>query len=32
VGPTVLGVRGFLERVRFALDPSESLFYFGSTG
>jgi len=35
-GPTVLGVVGFLERVRFALDPGTgrdaSTFYFGLTG
>jgi hypothetical protein len=32
-GPIVLGYRGFLERVRFALDPGvvpgEQKFYFG---
>jgi len=32
-GPVVLGFRGFLERIRFALDPGtahdEQLFYFG---
>ncbi len=32
-GPTVLGYRGFLERIRFALDPGvipgEQMFYFG---
>ncbi|MCP4627568.1 MAG: hypothetical protein GY850_29240 [bacterium] len=32
-GPTVLGYRGFLERIRFALDPGlipgEQIFYFG---
>lgn len=34
-GPVVLGYRGFLERIRIALDPgvgppSQQLFYFGS--
>ena len=33
-GPTVLGFRGFLERIRFAVDPGEKpyqqLFYFGT--
>jgi hypothetical protein len=32
-GPTVLGYRGFLERIRFAFDPGvvpgEQIFYFG---
>jgi hypothetical protein len=32
-GPIVLGYRGFLERIRFALDPGivpgEQIFYFG---
>ncbi len=32
-GPVVLGYRGFLERIRFALDPGivpgEQIFYFG---
>jgi hypothetical protein len=32
-GPAVLGYRGFLERIRFALDPGispgEQIFYFG---
>jgi hypothetical protein len=32
-GPIVLGFRGFLEKLRIALDPgvrhSEQLFYFG---
>jgi predicted aspartyl protease len=27
-GPTVLGWRGCLERMRFALDPAEEQFYF----
>ena len=27
-GPTVIGWTGALERLRFAVDPSESLFYF----
>ena len=26
-----LGYRGFLERVRFAIDPASQLFYFGPT-
>jgi len=34
-GPIVLGYRGFLERIRFALDPGvapgEQMFYFGLT-
>ena len=33
VGPIVLGFRGFLEKIRFALDPGvvsgEQMFYFG---
>ena len=29
-GPTVIGWRGALERIRFAIDPSEESFYFGS--
>ncbi len=33
-GPLVLGYRGFLEKIRFALDPGvvpgEQIFYFGS--
>ena len=35
-GPIVLGYLGFLERIRFAIDPGmsvgEQLFYFGSDG
>lgn len=35
-GPIVLGYRGFLERIRFALDPGvvagEQMFYFGLAG
>lgn len=35
-GPIVLGVRGFLNRVRFAVDPGagtdEAVFFFGATG
>jgi hypothetical protein len=35
-GPIVLGYRGFLERIRFALDPGivpgEQMFYFGLPG
>lgn len=27
--PNFLGLTGFLERVRFAIDPEESAFYFG---
>jgi len=33
-GPTVLGYRGLLERVRFALDPGTGgppMFFFGPT-
>jgi hypothetical protein len=29
-GPTVLGWKGCLERIRFAFDPSEETFYFGA--
>lgn len=28
-GPTFLGYRGLLERIRFALDPQANNFYFG---
>lgn len=28
--PSFLGLSGFLERLRFALDPSENAFYFGA--
>lgn len=28
-GPTVIGWRGALERIRFAVDPVEEHFYFG---
>lgn len=31
-GKTFLGYTGLLEHLRFALDPSSNLFYFGSTG
>lgn len=35
-GPVVLGYRGFLERLRFALDPGsqpeDAWFFFGSAG
>jgi hypothetical protein len=27
--PNFLGLSGFLERIRFAVDPAESTFYFG---
>ena len=27
-GPSVIGWRGCLERMRFALDPGEEAFYF----
>lgn len=27
----IIGYNGCLERIRFAVDPSETLFYFGST-
>jgi len=29
-GPTVIGWKGCLERLRFAVDPEESAFYFGA--
>ena len=29
-GPSVIGYNGFLERVRFAVDPTTNLFYFGA--
>ena len=28
--PSILGLTGFLERIRFAIDPGEDRFYFGS--
>jgi hypothetical protein len=28
--PSILGLTGFLERIRFAIDPSENRFYFGA--
>jgi len=28
-GGTFLGFGGFLERIRFAIDPSDNFFYFG---
>ncbi len=28
--PAFIGLGGFLERIRFAVDPSDDLFYFGS--
>ena len=28
-GPNFLGYRGFLQRIRFAVDPESNLFYFG---
>jgi len=28
--PNFLGLTGFLERIRFAIDPEESVFYFSS--
>ena len=28
--PTFIGLTGFLERLRFAVDPSTDTFYFGS--
>ena len=31
-GPSVLGYTGFLDRMRFAIDPLENKFYFGSVG
>lgn len=29
-GPNVIGYNGLLERIRFAVDPSANLFYFGA--
>ena len=29
VGPSILGYRGFLERLRIALDPPQLQFHFG---
>ena len=29
-GPSILGYTGVLDRVRFAVDPRENRFYFGS--
>ncbi len=29
-GPSILGYTGFLERIRFAVDPRTNRFYFGS--
>jgi hypothetical protein len=29
-GPTIVGWKGCLERLRFALDPDENAFYFGA--
>lgn len=28
-GPNFLGYQGFLQRIRFAVDPESNLFYFG---
>jgi len=28
-GPSFLGYEGFLQRIRFAVDPERNLFYFG---
>jgi hypothetical protein len=28
--PNFLGLSGFLERIRFAVDPGSNLFYFGA--
>jgi hypothetical protein len=28
-GPNFLGYQGFLQRIRFAVDPASNLFYFG---
>jgi hypothetical protein len=28
-GPNFLGYQGFLQRIRFAVDPKNNLFYFG---
>ncbi|MBN1313812.1 MAG: hypothetical protein JXA42_00015 [Anaerolineales bacterium] len=30
--PSFLGFQGFLERIRFAVNPDQSLFYFGGLG
>ena len=30
--PDFLGLDGFLDRIRFAVDPEENLFYFGALG
>ncbi|HEY3998703.1 MAG TPA: hypothetical protein VGO93_07545 [Candidatus Xenobia bacterium] len=30
LGPTFIGYSGCLERMRFAVDPAQSLFYFGA--
>jgi hypothetical protein len=28
-GPSFIGYEGLLQRIRFAVDPEENLFYFG---
>ncbi len=28
-GPNFIGYQGLLQRIRFAVDPGENLFYFG---
>lgn len=30
--PEFVGLQGFLDRIRFAVDPEENLFYFGALG
>jgi len=30
--PSILGFQGALDRIRFAIDPDDSLFYFGALG
>jgi hypothetical protein len=30
--PNILGLTGFLQRIRFAVDPETNLFYFGAFG
>ena len=30
--PSIIGWEGFLDRIRFAVDPDRSLFYFGPLG
>ncbi len=30
--PEFIGLQGFLDRIRFAVDPEDNLFYFGALG